>query len=103
MVRRRWLRRPLGVQHGGPDKHGIPRSMPQPPTFTCVAEPWQGQDVALIHAVLSGTGINYYIENEHYGRGGPAIGDGYMRLMVETGRAEEARELLERESDTRER
>jgi hypothetical protein len=65
--------------------------------FVCVFEPSTTMDVALIHALLSGSGIRYFIQNENnaqWGDGTLGIADGAMRLMVEAGRKDEVRELM---------
>lgn len=68
--------------------------MADPLDFVCIYEPFTAEDVALIHAKLTPSGIQYYIVNEHYAQGGPGIGDASMRLMVGADRAGEARELI---------
>ena len=65
--------------------------------FVCVGEPWSAASVALVHAVLGGSGIRYFIVNEHGAQwcdGTVGLADGAMRLMVEEDRAEDARALV---------
>ena len=64
--------------------------------FVCIRTVLYPQDVALIHSVLSGTGILYYIENENVVHtNGFAVNSNLgMRLMVESDNEQQARELL---------
>ena len=65
--------------------------------FVGIWQPLDGSELALIHCALSGTGINYYVNNEHAVQaGGPGIGVGASRmtLRVERGRADEALALV---------
>ena len=58
---------------------------------------YDANEILLIHSVLSGSGIHYFIDNENYAFSsgfGLGIADDRMKVMVERSRAKEAIELL---------
>lgn len=67
--------------------------------FVTVCQPGSHIEVAMIHSILKGRGIRYFIDNENYAQAhGFAVGfaDTRMTLKVERDRAEEAAILLKK-------
>lgn len=67
--------------------------------FVAVYSPENQIEVAMIHSILGGKGIKYFIDNENYAQAhGYRIGfaDTRMTLKVERARAEEAAILLKK-------
>jgi hypothetical protein len=66
--------------------------------FVCLKSWLRLPEIAVIHSLLDGSGIRYYIENENAFRidaGGLSVGtDGLTRLMVDARQVAQARKLL---------